>query len=213
VLSLLINKDLDYKQTLDIVVNSSNISTQNKQFGVYINYTGGGSSSVVSTLINPINLPVYSYGTTLNSAAIWDKFNFNIDTTMPLRLNVGSILEIPLDANGSLVYNAINVGDTLVLNNFTIGTASAINFSGQYLVESVGTTNSYVYLDISSNTNLVSYGASSSLPLFFNEPTNYLLSNNPYFTLNKGCKFSITRVDATDASSLADRYLIEKTTY
>ena len=63
-------------------------------------------------------------------------------------------------------------------------------------------------MDVSQNTTLVSYGASSSLPLIFNNNTNYLLNNIPYLGLNNGYKFTITRVDSTNTSSFNDRYLI-----
>jgi hypothetical protein len=124
-------------------------------------------------------------------------------------LNTGAILEIPIASNSHLVSNSIDPGDTITLNNFNIGTSSVIDFSGQYTINTVGATNSYIYLDISSNYSLVSYGASSSLPLVFNNNSNYLLSNNPYLGLNKGFKFKITRIDQTNSSAIEDRYLIE----
>ena len=115
--------------------------------------------------------------------------------------------------NPYLIKNAFTNGDTLVLNDFSIGTASTIDFSGQYKISSVGATNSYIYLDVSGNNKLISYGASSSLPLIFNNDTNYLLNNMPYFTLNKGYKISVTRVDSTDSSAFTDRYLISTEMY
>ena len=211
-LTILIEQDLDYKQSLDIIIEGNNIASENKKLNIYINYGVDNVTPIVTSLINNIDLPVYynKYTKTTNSAANWNKFNFNIDiNNNPIRLNVGSILEIPIDANSNLVYNSISSGDTISLNNFTIGTSSIIDFSGQYTINSVGLTNSYIYLDISSNTSLVSYGVSSSLPLIFNDNSNYLLSNNPYLGLNKGVKYKITRIDETNSSSINDRYLIE----
>ena len=211
-LTILIEQDLDYKQSLDIIIEGNNIASENKKLNIYINYGVNNATPIVTSLINNIDLPVYynKYTKTTNSAANWNKFNFNIDiNNNPIRLNVGSILEIPIDANSNLVYNSISSGDTISLNNFTIGTSSIIDFSGQYTINSVGLTNSYIYLDISSNTSLVSYGVSSSLPLIFNDNSNYLLSNNPYLGLNKGVKYKITRIDETNSSSINDRYLIE----
>ena len=192
-----------------------NLLNMNNEVLPYIFKSAGSIKPIPKTkydLINNIDLPVYynKYTKTTNSAANWNKFNFNIDiNNNPIRLNVGSILEIPIDANSNLVYNSISSGDTISLNNFTIGTSSIIDFSGQYTINSVGLTNSYIYLDISSNTSLVSYGVSSSLPLIFNDNSNYLLSNNPYLGLNKGVKYKITRIDETNSSSINDRYLIE----
>jgi hypothetical protein len=214
ILTLVIDKDLDYKQSVDIIINSNNISTENKKLNIYLNYSINNSTPVITSLIENIDLPIY-YNNVIeksNSAYNWKEFKFNINLDEPIRLNTGSILEIPINSNGRLVYNSINAGDTLLLNNFSVGTYSVIDFSGQYKVSSVGTTNSYIYMDISNNNDIVSYGLTSSLPLIFNNNSNYLLSNNPYIDLNKGLKIKITRVDQTNSSTIEDRYLIETET-
>lgn len=211
-LTLVINRDLDYKQSLDIIIDGDIIGSENKKLGIYINYSVNSGTPVLTNLIDNIDLPVYYNKSTknTNSAKNLNKLNFHINMDNPIRLNTGSILEIPINSNGKLVYNAFNGGDTLSLNNFTIGTSSLVDFSGQYVISSVGSTNSYVYLDISNNSNLVSYGYSASLPLIFNNNSNYLLSNNPYLELNKGIKYTITRIDQTNSSAIGDRYLISK---
>jgi hypothetical protein len=157
-----------------------------------------------------LDLPIYynSVKSTANSASRWSDIKFNIDLNSPFRLNTGGILEVPVQSNGGLVYNSFSKGDTLQLKDFTIGTSSQIDFSGQYTVSSVGLTNSYVYLDVSSKSTLINYGASASLPLVFNNSSSYLLSNMPHFKLNKGVKYKITRVSDTD-TAISDRYLIE----
>jgi hypothetical protein len=58
---------------------------------------------------------------------------------------------------------------------------------------------------------LINYGASSSLPLQFNATaSNYLLSNIPYLSLNRGIKYKITRIAESDSSGVDERYLIER---
>ncbi len=210
VLSLIINRDLDANQTMDLIINSNLISSENKKLNVYINYSQNNGNPVLTKVLSNIDLPVYynKATKTTNSAYNWKSNKFNIDINSPIRLNLGSVLEIPIDANSNLVYNAFKIGDTFKLADFSIGTASTIDFSGQYTITSVGTTNSYIYLDVSQNSTLISYGASSSLPLIFNSNTNYLLNNIPYLGLNNGYKYSITRIDPTDSSSFSDRYLI-----
>jgi hypothetical protein len=209
-LTLVINRDLDANQTMDINIDANTIGSENKKLNIYINYSQNNGSPVLTSILENINLPIYYNKSTktTNSAYNWEAFKFNIDINSPIRLNTGSILELPIDANSNLVANAFDSGDTLVLNDFSIGTASTIDFSGQYTISSVGATNSYVYLDVSTNTTLVSYGASASLPLIFNNNSNYLLNNYPYFSLNKGVKISVTRIDSTVSSSFNDRYLI-----
>lgn len=209
-LTLILNRDLDYKQTIEILINADTISSQNKKLDVFINYGVNNETPILTSLISNIDLPVY-YNTSkksTNSAYNWSKFNFDIDINSPMRLNIGSILEVPINSNYNLVYNSFQKGDTIKIEDFTIGTFSVIDFSGQYPISSVGASNSYIYLDISDNSDLVSYGASSSLPLIFNDDISYLLNNNPKLGLNKGIKYSITRVDETDSSTLEDRYLI-----
>lgn len=210
ILTLVINSDLDYRQTLDIIIKGDVSSTQNKQLNIYINYAANGNLPVITKLIGTVDLPVF-FNTTTNKTNIaynWENINFDINMALPIQLNIGSVLQIPINSNAKLVNNAFNTNDVLTLNNFSIGTASVIDFSGQYSIKSV--SNSYLYLDISNNTNLVSYGVSHSLPLIFNDSLNYLLNNNPYLYLNKGVKYSITRVDQSVSSSIENRYLIKK---
>jgi hypothetical protein len=63
--------------------------------------------------------------------------------------------------------------------------------------------------DIASNPDLVAYGASASLPLYLHGTSSTLLSNTPYFSLNKGKKIKITRISSLSDSSLADKYYID----
>ena len=212
-LTIFIDQDLNYLQTVDIIVNATTTATQNKQLSILINYQQGPITNlpVLTPIVSGINLPVFYNSITQgqNSAALLDDFSFTIDTTQPITLNLGGILSVPLAQNNNLVYNSINSGDTLVLNNFIVGTSSQYNFSGQYVVQSVSATNSYINLNVSNNLLLLNYGASASLPLTFNSNSNYLLSNQPYFILNQGYKVKITRVDNTSSSDLNSRYLIE----
>lgn len=210
-LAVIISRDLDYKQSFDLVVDATLTSTENKKLDVYINYIGGSSSSPIQTkLLSTIDLPVYYNKSNQleNSANSWEKFNFSIDTSSPILLNNGGILQVPIVGGSNIIYNSINAGDTFILDGFFVGTSSQTNFSGQYLVDSVGATNSYVYLNINSNPLLSSYlgPTSSGLPVQFNN----ILSNNPYFRLNKGVKYTITNIDGTLNSDILNRYLIEK---
>jgi hypothetical protein len=213
-LTILLDKDLDHKQSFDIIVDSNSTATQNKQLEIYVKYTYGvGSAPIESKLLETIDFPIY-YNTNTqlpNSASTYNKFNFNIDLNKDIILNTGGLLYVPIDSNLTLIQNHFKVGDTLVLDNLNIGTSSQSDFSGQYKINTVGATNSYIFLDINSNVDLVNYGASSSLPLTINDSNNYLLSNYPYFKYNKGYKYRITRIDPSDYSELSERYLVEKT--
>ncbi len=219
-LIILLDKDLYYRQTVEIIIDSTDSSTQNKQLEVFLNYRfGGNANPVVETkILETIDLPIFFNSSTqlVNSAKIWKENKFNIDLSKTLQLNTGGILEVPVQANATLVRNSFNIGDTFVLDNFNIGTSSQINFSGQYTIDSVGITNSYIYLDVNNNVELINYGTTSSnitsggLPLPFNSSSTYLLSNYPYLRLNKGVKYRITRTNASETSGVDERYLVEK---
>jgi hypothetical protein len=161
-------------------------------------------------LIGGIDLPVYYNSTTQlqNSSYMWQEFKFNIDFNQPINLVTGNKLEVPFSENAYLINNSIKPGDTLKMNNFFVGTSSVYNFSGQYVVDSLtSATSSYVTFDISSNVDLVAYGASASLPLQIHGTSSSMLSNLPYFSLNKGKKIKITRISNSD--NLSDRYHIQ----
>lgn len=212
-LTIVLDRDLDFKQSFDIIVDANDTATQNKQLEIYLKFRLGSSTNlpVETKLLETIDLPIYYNSVTQlsNTSKRWSGVNFNIDLSKNFQLNTGSILEVPINSNANLVYNSFQKGDTYEIKDFIIGTTSQINFSGQYVIDSVGLTNSYVYFNVSNNVDLVNYGASYSLPLTFNG-TNYLLSNNPYLKLNKGIKYKITRISESDNTSITDRYLIEK---
>lgn len=241
-LTVILDRDLDYKQSCYITIDSNNLSTQNKKLDIYLKYIitndvdNTTSSDLVTLqsnvpinnpiaglpvetpLITDIDLPVLFNSVTQlpNLANISNKFNFDIDLDKPVILNSGNILEIPLNTHYMMVNNSVKVGDSLVINDFQVGTTSVFDFSGQYKVDSIGLVNSYLYLDISSNSELVAYGASATLPKYIHNPLGYVtgtysteLSNIPYFTLNKGVRYRITRVDSSDTSTIDKRYIIE----
>jgi hypothetical protein len=210
-LTLILDRDLSYKQSVDIVITGTEFASQNKKLDIFMNsdYAGGSVLTEV-LLVGDIDLPVY-YNTSTNlpnSAYLWKNFNFDIDFNQEVRLLTGERLELSFEGNTFLNYNSIKVGETIYLNNFFVGTSSVYNFSGQYTVDSlIGNTSSVVIFDISSNKNLVSYGASASLPLQLHSATQSLLSNTPYFSFNKGKKIKITRV--SNSSVLNERYKVQ----
>jgi hypothetical protein len=220
-LSLVIREDLSFKQSVDIIIDANLTATQNKKLDIFINFRYGSPDNipVETQIVETLDLPIlYNSVTQLqNSAYNWEKMNFEIDLSRTIQLNTGGILEVPLKESGNLVYNSFKIGDTLQIRDFLVGTFSQLDFSGQYTVDTVGVTNSYIYLDVNNNQSLINYGASSSnitsggLPLPFNSTTTtYLLANKPYLKLNKGYKIRITRVLESYDTSPVDRYLIEK---
>jgi hypothetical protein len=212
-LTFIFDKDLYDKQSVDINILGGNFSTQNKMLDIYMNTDIINTTTQTTTqvlLAGNINLPVYynSFTQQPNSSYLWNEFKFEIDvdntidTNRTIKLDVGSILRVPLKAPQYLVTNSIKTGDVLYLNNLFVGTSSIYDFSGQYTVQSVDSVDSYIILDISSNASLVNYGSTASLPLSLNST----LSNFPYFSFNKGKKIRITRI--SNSNVLKERYTI-----
>jgi len=232
-LTIVLDKDLYWKQSVDIILTSTPLASQNKKLDIYIvaepgvttsntNTTtvlpqdtppdfGNVNNGVETLLIGDIDLPVFYNSITQlgNSAKSWKDFKFEIDFNQPITLVTGGILQVPLSGNTMIINNSIKSGDSLVLNNLFVGTSSVFDFSGQYVVDSLGGTgSSYVMLDVNSNPDFIAYGASASLPLTLHGTASTLLSNLPYFSLNKGKKIKITRIEQS-AAPLNERYYID----
>lgn len=206
-LGILISSDLRYGQKFDLIIDSSLTSTQNKKLDIMINYVDSSNNIITDNLIKNIDLPVYynSYQSAQNSASLFDKFNFTIDYSNII-LTPDNKLKIGIIGNSNILSNSINKGDYLVLNDFVVGTGSnVINYSGQYFVIDPISSN-YIILDISTNSNLVNSIYKTNTEYNFNS----VLYTLPYITYNKGLKYTITRIDSTNTSSLNSRYLIEK---
>ena len=206
-LTFVFDKDLYYLQSVDIILNGGEYSTQNKMLDIYMNsdISGNVSTNTQVLLAGSIDLPVFYNENTQqsNSAYLWKDFKFNIDHTQPLNMNISSKLEVTLVESQTLISNSIRPGDTLYLNNLFVGTSSIYDFSGQYTVQSVPTSPAKtIILDISTNQSFVNYGASASFPYDISGQ----LSNTPYFSLNKGKKIKITRV--SNSTVLKERYTI-----
>lgn len=214
-LTILLSRDLDFMQTAEFYISGTEFASQNKKLNIYINSDIATTTSVNTQvlLVGEIDLPVY-YNTTKqlpNSAMLWKDFKFEIDFTQPITLRSGGYLDVPFAGNAYLVNNSIKPGDTLRLNNLFVGTSSVYDFSGQYKVDSlVSATSSYVTFDINSSEAFSTYTTtnSTSLPLQLHGTNTSLLSNLPYFSLNKGKKILVTRVSETSAV-LSERYRVD----
>ena len=208
-LTFVFDKDLYYLQSVDIILNGGEYSTQNKMLDIYMNsdISGNTSTNTQVLLAGSIDLPVFYNENTQqsNSAYLWKDFRFNIDNTEAnfIQMDISSKLNVKLLESQTLISNSIKPGDTLYLNNLFVGTSSIYDFSGQYTVQSVpASPANTIILDISSNQSFVNYGASASFPYDISGQ----LSNIPYFSLNKGKKIKITRV--SNSTVLKERYTI-----
>ena len=211
-LTILLSSDLAYKQSVEFYIKATPTSTQNKKLNIYINTT---ISNVVTQVLlaGNIDLPIYynSEKSIPNSVSQWKEFNFNIDFDKNIILKSGPSLELSFTGNTYLLNNSVKSGDTLYLNNLFVGTSSIYDFSGQYKISSSnGATSSNFTFDVSNNKSFVDYATSNSslLPLNLHSATSSMMSNMPYFSLNKGKRIIVTRINEF-ANNLLETYRVD----
>ena len=210
-LTILLDKDLRLRQTLEVLITGSENSSQNKKLDIFMISDAGSTDGEQSEilLMGDIDLPVF-YNSNFdlpNSAFLWSDFKFNIDFNREITVTQNDRLSLYLSEDDSIISNSIKVGDTLYLNNLFIGTQSVIDYSGQYRVDLV--SDNEVIFDMSSNSVFVSDYNQQSLPLEIHSASETQLSNLPYISLNKGKNIKVTRV--SNSSVLSERYSIQIT--
>ena len=208
-LTLVLDKDLDLRQSMDLNIIPSQFSSENKKLDIFIRTNFSGSTTE-TLLLGDIDLPV-SYNKDLglqNSAYLWKSSKLDIDFTKPINLLQDNLLEVAFEGDVNILSNTIKVGDYYVMNNLYVGTSSVYDFSGQYKVSSIaGITSSYAIFDVSPNNSLVDFSSSITLPYEIHGTASSTLSNIPYLSLNKGKKLTLTRI--SNSSNLEERYYIE----
>lgn len=213
-LTIILDNDLSLNQSVVVNISSNNDSSENKKLDMFMVSDAGSLDDSESEvlLIGDVDLPVfYNTNTQLpNSAYLWKDFDFDIDFNQEIHLSSEDKLKIPLEGNTRLINNSINPGDALYLNNLFVGTSSVYDFSGQYLVDSLeDVTSSYITLDISNNVDFVTTFQNETFPYVLHNTSSTMLSNKPYFSLNKGKNIRITRI--SDSTDLKLRYHITTT--
>lgn len=207
-LTFVIDRDLYYRQSVDFMIDGSQYASQNKKLDIYMSsdISNTSTQNTEVLIVGGIDLPIY-YNTILqtpNSAYLWKDFKFNIDFTKEITLEYGNKLRVYFDMDTNIISNSIKVGDILTLNNLFVGTASIYDYSGQYPVIS---NNSFIEFDISSNNSLVNYASGiNTYPIILHGSQSSLLSNIPYFSLNKGKKIRLTRI--SNSNILKERYSV-----
>jgi hypothetical protein len=210
-LTVLFDRDLSLRQSLEIIINGSQESSQNKKIDIFMISDAGsldGQQSEV-LLLGDVDLPVfYNDNSELpNSAFLWKDFVFNIDFNEPIVIQSSDRLSLRLSENINIISNSIKVGDSLCLNNLFIGTQSVTDYSGQYKVNSV--SGSEIVFDMSPNSTFMSDYNGVNSPLQIHTQLDTQLSNLPYISLNKGKNIKLTRV--SNSTVLSERYSIQIT--
>ena len=212
-LSIVLSRDLDFRQSCEFYISPSDLSTENKKLNIYIDSNISQSNSGLNSqvlLVGDIDLPI-NYNEDVNKYNIsknWKEFSFGIDFNQQINIDKGPVLNIYLSENENIIKNSLNKGDVLVLNNFFVGTQSISDFSGQYKIKSI--EGQKLTLDVSNNVGLVNYSIpETQLPITLHDvgTSTYNLANKPYFSLNKGKKIIVTKV--SNSTTLIERYRVE----
>lgn len=205
-LVVILDKDLSLGQRVEININGSETSTQNKRLDIYMLSEVNGEN-IETLVMGNIDLPVYynEHNSDTNSAYKTEKFSFDIDFDRELRfIKSGYQLRMYLK-DAWLIEKSINKGDTLTLNDFFIGVGNVYNMSGQYRVEEI--FDEGIFLSLVSNRNLTTYMDSLSFTDGYHDISSNELHNKPWLSLNKGKMITITRV--SDSENLSERYLLD----
>ena len=204
-LSIVLSRDIDFKQSVDLFITANENSTYNKKIDIFVN------KQDISGVINPVlligglDLPVYYNvdNSSLNSSYTWSDFKFEIDMTKDF-IKSNNLLEIELVGNSDIIQNSILKGDSICFNNLMLSSTSVYSdYSGQYKVSSVA--GNKVVFDIDTNQSLVNYEISTDVKDGIIPKTQFY--NIPYLSLNKGYKIKITRI--SDSDNLFERYQID----
>lgn len=203
-----LDRDLDYKQSVDIIVNSTATATQNKQFEFYISYSDT-TLPVITRAIGPVDLPIY-YNTARqrsNLASNSESLEFEVSLTANLDISSASFLTLPiLNISSTILSNTVTKGEIFQLKNMLVGTSSVIDMSGQYIVDSVTGTN--IILDLSSNQLVKNWVSENVISTTLN--LNDKMVSKPVLGLNRGSKWRITRITSNETDVFGNRYLIQK---
>ena len=201
-LSIILDRDLDYKQTVDIKIDGDEFASQNKKLDIGIFYNDNINAPVILNFEENIDLPVYVNTTNQQKNAAYKWKNIKQDIT-----------EITLNSNGNSVdltvprTSGLQVGDTIVLDNILLSTTPEISLDGQYTIDSIGTYSiSIDYTQYSEMNTYITDSIANNTLSNGDVITDYYTMGS--FRLNKGMILSITRVDELNTSTFKERYSI-----
>jgi hypothetical protein len=212
-LTLIFDKDLSIRQSIDISIKGDKLSSENKKLDIYMISDAGSIDGLESEvlILGDIDLPVFFNQNfqIQNSAFLSKDFSFKIDFSKDIKLLTNKILSIFLE-NGLICVRTLKPGDTVYLNNlFIFANSVVIDYSGQYKIVNItvdgeltiDVSNSKEFTELSSNNrDITIHGPQAQNPFT-------TLSNQPYITYNRGKNIKITRI--SNSSLLSERYSID----
>ena len=196
--NILFDKDLKYKQGIEIILSAKDAQYTNK-LNFYINYNdGSGNGSSRTSVLNGVHLPI-DIGNVIQGQTIYHRNKFINNSLMQ---NVVSIQNISVD--GGLNRTRLNISSNLFgnsqyseyvyISDFVFRTTNddIIDKSGMYLIDTNDFGSNYIVIDL----DYINIGDPINIPKVYSY---------------KKLKINILRIHESDISSLEERYLIEKT--
>ena len=124
-LSIIIDRDLDYKQTFEVFINSNIDGLYNKKMDIFINHKSNDNDLLIKTLlISNIELPI-SYNQNVqidNISKRIDNFDYRIsDNIDNIEILNSSTIRLKIDTSSPLLLkNTVLPGDILLIQDFII---------------------------------------------------------------------------------------------
>jgi len=196
--SILLNRDLAYKQAMEIYITPKMSKILGK-LNININFNNG-STTTQQTLIGGINLPtdVSVYNTLTPSASTMSNSFYTNNSLRMVANNTSSYTSTSNTTKLSLNDNVLVAGDYVYIDNLYYSDKK--DHSGVYLVNSTGVT-------YNKQTNYTGVTYDINITLNTNGLT---LISNPVVSYYKGIKINILRVSSLTNSTITDRYQIRR---
>ena len=192
-LFLILDKDLEYTQSIDITINSDltdNLNTLN----INLDFNNGTSTS--ESRLMSVGLPVdlYSYNDSDPTGSTYSNSYYN-HTNISERLvsfESGSTSSFYLENYRQPMFIS---GDTIYMDNLYFESGDTIlDYSGIYTIQSTGITGTTHYYDID----------------FDSTDSGLTMKNFSNISYYKGMNINILRIDESNTSSISDRYEITR---
>ena len=210
-LTVILDRDLDYKQSIDVVIYSNDLATQNKKLDFYINYDSGiKGAQVTAKLLKTVDLPI-GFNLVTNKVSKANGLSSNIYLNIHKAVvRTSSSIDIYTTDNST----SLAVGEYVYLNNFVKSdTNSDSDFSNLYYIDNIVINSvvnfpSYIKeyvitLNVNTNTDLLNYIKTLNV----NDELN--INNSSYISFLKKWNLKITRVDESPLSTIDNRYFIK----
>ena len=198
-LNIILDRDLDFKQTVDIIIDSDREATENKLLDVKIAFTDSNNISQITNLVENNNMPIY-FNSILNQE----------NNSIKMKQIYNNVSSIELTPNQTLIFGVdttrgLKRGDCILLNNIVM--QDDVVLDTQVIIDEVISHNEFsiLYVDYSILDEYITDEISNG-NLNIGDYLGY--NSVGYISFNKGKKISITRIDDTLTSTIEERYKI-----